>query len=66
MWIWFKKKIKVSCECEAYCPCGKTEAPHCENCKYYRMWDSGYGYCIALPEAVLVPWCKIPCSLFKD
>ena len=63
-WKFWGKEIKPDCECEEYCPCKK---PHekCWLCNYYRQIDSGYGYCIALPQVIVVPWCRIICSLFK-
>ena len=63
----FRKRIKIidGCECEGFCPCKTPQLETCEDCKFYRWIDSGYGHCIALPTAITVPWCKIPCSLFK-
>jgi len=64
MFNWIRRKQEKGCECEDYCPC---KEPHhgCEDCIWYRFIDSGYGYCIAVPGVVGVPWCRIVCSLFK-
>lgn len=64
--LFWRKKVEVGCECEEYCPCHTPDDGEliCEKCKYYRMIDSGYGYCITLPKVAIVPWCRIPCSLF--
>ena len=63
---WFKKKKKEPyCKCEDYSPCNADKDPRCEMCGFYRIIDSGYGYCIALPTVVTVPWCRITCSLFE-
>lgn len=52
------------CMREDYCPCPSVNRPYCEKCTHYRWFDSGYGYCVALPEVVFVPWCRIVCGLF--
>lgn len=65
--FWRKKAVKSGCECEEYCSCRTPDDKEliCEKCKHYRMIDSGYGYCIALPAVTTVPWCRITCSLFR-
>ena len=60
-----KKKTEPFCESEEYCPCDWDKMRHCKECEYYQIIDSGYGHCIALPAVVIVPWCRITCSLFK-
>ena len=62
---WIRKKKYTNCMCEDYCPCETKSMIRCTGCKFYRMIDSGYGNCIALPVATIVPWCKIRCSLFE-
>jgi len=63
MFNWFRRKQEKDCKCIGYCPC---KEPHdgCMVCNWYRSIDSGYGYCIATPKVVIVPWCRIVCSLF--
>ena len=67
MFNWFRKKQERDCECEEYCPCPSNKVPRytCLDCSYYKMIDSGYGYCTAMPKVVVVPWCRIICSLFQ-
>lgn len=62
----FRKKINTGCDCEDYCPCGNEERISCEDCLWYRFQDSGCGICIAMPDVITVPWCRIVCSLFKE
>ena len=69
MFDWLRKLHRgtvppaMECECEEYCPCKK---PHygCFDCDWYRFLDSGFGYCIATPKVIIVPWCRAICSLF--
>lgn len=56
----------VGCEWHESCVCGITKSQHCEKCKFYFWLDSGYGYCRALPEFVVVAWCRDICSLYKE
>lgn len=60
-----RKRIEMGCEWKESCRCDHTKAIKCEDCIWYRMIDSGYGTCIALPTPVVVAWCKDPCSLLK-
>ena len=56
--------------------------PHkrCELCEYYKMFDSGYGYCQRYPPKIklikliplkykimyaMVAWCDLTCGEFK-
>ena len=36
----------------------KLPDKHCEQCQYYKMIDSAYGYCIGQPPTVIptIPW----------
>ncbi len=60
----WKRDDVPNCECEEYCSCKDSKKVQCDDCDYYKMIDSGYGTCIALPQVVIVPWCRIICSLF--
>jgi hypothetical protein len=61
------KNKTVDCVHMPYCNCQKDLSMNtCDNCQFYKMIDSGYGYCIALPIASTVAWCKTPCALFKE
>ena len=63
----FKRGTDDECKHAGYCNCGAVgKGLNCMTCRFYRMIDSGYGYCIALPTVVVVPWCKDVCSLFKE
>lgn len=57
---------EVDCEWHDSCDCspGKKEQK-CEDCFWYKFVDSGYGFCKALPEPIIVGWCRDTCSLFK-
>ena len=58
---------KDMCKCENYCSCEDfAKSQYCKNCYWYWFVDSGYGYCKALPEVSMVPWCKDGCSLYKE
>lgn len=52
-------KWQDSCDCEGIKPL------YCQRCKWYSWIDSGYGYCKALPEHIIVAWCRDICSLFN-
>ena len=65
-WKFFPPKVG-GCEFDSVCPCStgllkKT----CESCVWYKMIDSGYGVCSAIPDAPVVPWCKFVCSFYRD
>ena len=66
---WFSRRVKEStCEWEECCDCSSPSATKdklCEKCVFYYWVDSGYGYCRALPEFIVVAWCRDVCSLFK-
>ena len=63
--LFWKRKASFECEFQDSCNCGDLrKKPTCEECKYYYMVDSGYGYCRALPEHICVAWCRDVCSLF--
>ena len=51
---WFRREQERGCECEEYCPCPSNKVPRhtCLDCSYYRMIDSGYGHCIAMPKVL--------------
>jgi hypothetical protein len=62
------KKVE-DCKWKCICSC-ETESntvsyKHCGDCSFYRMIDSGYGACFALPEIVSVAWCKRACGLYN-
>ena len=59
-----KEKV-ANCKFDDACVCDSLRKICCEKCKWYFAVDSGYGYCTALPEHHIIPWCKDPCSLFK-
>lgn len=60
------KGIK-GCPFKNYCNCNRPLSVNvCERCVYFKSIDSGIGYCIGLPKVETVPWCKIPCALFKN
>jgi hypothetical protein len=61
----FKSKVESKCEHKDYCDCNENHLS-CEKCKWYKMIDAGYGYCMGLPKVEVVPWCKITCSLFIE
>ena len=53
------------CKFEDVCVCHDDDYRHnCDECRWYRMIDSGYGRCTAIPEAPTVPWCKFTCVHF--
>lgn len=57
------------CEWEGCCDCssfGANKDKQCEKCSFYYCVDSGYGYCRALPQFIVVAWCRDACSLFKE
>ena len=59
--------FESNCEFNKFCNCGKNYGTKtCDNCKFYEMIDSGYGYCIALPIPPVVAHCKITCTFFKE
>ena len=63
------KEVKKNCKWEDSCICESGgsyihKSIQCQDCKFYFFIDSGTGYCRALPEPVLVAWCKDICSLF--
>ena len=63
----FKHKPPKGCEWEDSCDCHGNKARNtCEQCKWYWVIDSGYGYCRALPKHTSVAWCKDVCSLYKE
>lgn len=58
-------KVKPrGCKWEGTCDCSGKERS-CEDCKHYHCVDSGFGECYALPEIVMVAWCKDTCALFQ-
>ena len=62
-----RQKHKNTCKFSDFCTMceGKKCYLTCEECLYYRAFDSGWGYCNALPEPIEVAWCKDVCRLFK-
>lgn len=60
-----KPRLKLDCQHNPYCNCKRIINDGCETCQFYKIIDSGYGYCIALPIVIIVPFCKITCALFK-
>ena len=60
-------KKPIGCKWTDSCVCGEGKgfSNVCMKCHYYFFVDSGYGYCRALPEHILVAWCRDVCSLFK-
>ena len=65
MRLFNSEKHKSECKCSDGCNCERSlKTPSCECCNWYRMIDSGFGVCNALPNHSTVPWCKEPCSLF--
>ena len=66
MRFWRRKRQQEFCKWEDLCKCHKEDGDdYCQKCKLYHMIDSGYGWCSALPEQVIVAWCKDICSFFK-
>lgn len=59
-----KPCIPSSCEWKNSCNCDNKKQLWCELCKWYWVLDSGYGYCRALPDHIIVAWCRDICSLF--
>lgn len=53
------------CKWAESCDCHRIKSDYCEKCKFYLGIDSGYGFCKALPEHIVVAWCRDICSLFK-
>lgn len=55
------------CEWQDSCDCLSKDSKKqkCEACFWYKSFGSGYGFCKALPEPVIVAWCRDICSLFK-
>lgn len=64
MFKWFKRR-KKDCKWTDSCNCSGEKHTFCAKCKYYFQVDSGYGFCKALPEFIVVAWCRDVCSLFK-
>jgi hypothetical protein len=61
------KSTVKDCVHKPYCDCTKAHGREiCEECKYYQAIDSGFGYCIGLPQVTTVAWCRITCSIFKE
>ena len=58
-----KKKVS-DCKWEQSCDCLGIKQRYCELCQWYRMIDSGYGWCTALPTHVVVAWCRDICTHF--
>ena len=53
------------CRWSDSCHCGSIDKRVCcEKCKWYWCIDSGYGYCRAMPEHIVVAWCRDICSLY--
>ncbi len=50
-----------SCDCLSK----DSKKQKCEDCNWYKFVDSGFGFCKALPEPVIVAWCRDICSLFE-
>jgi len=59
-------KKPIDCKFSDSCNCSDIKDRCCEKCQWYYRLDSGYGYCKALPEPVIVAWCKDVCSLYKE
>ena len=64
--FWRRKKPTTFCEFLDSCNCINKKEKQCRDCRYYSMIDSGYGYCKALPQPILVAWCKDTCSFFSS
>ena len=60
---WKRKAVYDGCMCDEFCSCTGDDGAMCYSCKWYRMIDSGYGNCVALPVVQVVPWCRPICSL---
>lgn len=58
-----KEKL-IDCKWYESCDCLSVKSKYCSLCTFYWTIDSGYGFCKALPEHILVPWCRDICSLF--
>ena len=61
--IFRREKVEL-CKWEDSCKCGVNKVLSCLNCKWYWWLDSGYGHCRAMPEHLIVAWCRDICSLF--
>jgi len=61
-----KKGKPISCRWSDCCRCEDDKSDYCQKCQFYWFIDSGYGYCRALPEFVLVGWCRDVCSLYEE
>jgi len=59
-----KEKLN-DCKWLESCDCISIKNKYCKKCVFYWWLDSGYGYCKALPEHIVVAWCRDICSLFK-
>ena len=49
------------CICDAH-----SKHVSCQECRFYHMIDSGYGWCKALPTFVIVGWCRDICGMFRN
>ena len=58
---------KLGCTYELeMCNCREERELSCGQCGKYKLIDSGYGYCRALPTWVVTAWCRDICGLFVD
>lgn len=64
--MFWQQKEQDDCKWIDCCDCHNYSRIRCSNCRYYHAIDSGYGYCRAMPEFVVVAWCRVVCSLFSD
>ena len=63
-WLFWRREVPL-CEFQDSCNCEDEKEVTCKNCGYYIPLDSENGCCKALPNPVLVAWCKDICSFFK-
>ncbi|KKM83683.1 hypothetical protein LCGC14_1306950 [marine sediment metagenome] len=73
MWNPFKRKPPMKgCHWENFCKCSHDSKEYiekedsCSKCPFYLFIDSGYGWCRALPEPIVVAWCKDICSFYPS
>ena len=64
--LFWKKRDESTCKWDGICKCHSTNKERrCDKCDFYWWVDSGFGYCRALPEFVVVAWCRDVCSFYK-
>lgn len=60
------KSKPIDCKWSYSCNCNESKSIYCASCRFYFPVDSIFGYCKALPEFVLVPWCRDVCSFYQE